>query len=87
MNEKTEMEFQVMLGLIGMIKPLLGVMCIAIIMGCIGNLMASFYYDSRRSGNWKSAWRSDWHFHENDILAACCICGIARSTSLCGTGK
>ena len=34
--------FQVMLGLIGMIKPLLGVMCIAIIMGCIGNLMAIF---------------------------------------------
>lgn len=33
---------QVMLGLIGMIKPLLGVMCIAIIMGCIGNLMAIF---------------------------------------------
>lgn len=31
-----------MLGLIGMIKPLLGVMCIAIIMGCIGNLMAIF---------------------------------------------
>ena len=34
--------FQVMLGLIGMINPLLGVMCIAIIMGCIGNLMAIF---------------------------------------------
>lgn len=34
--------FQVMLGLIGMIKPLLGVMCIAIMMGCIGNLMAIF---------------------------------------------
>lgn len=34
--------FQVMLGLIGMIKPLLGVMCIAIIMGCVGNLMAIF---------------------------------------------
>ena len=31
-----------MLGLIGMIKPLLGVMCIAIIMGCVGNLMAIF---------------------------------------------
>lgn len=32
----------VMLGLIGMIKPLLGMMCIAICMGCIGNLMAIF---------------------------------------------
>lgn len=34
--------FQVMCGLIGMIKPLLGYMIIAIIMGCIGNLMATF---------------------------------------------
>ena len=31
-----------MAGLIGMITPLLGYMCIAIIMGCIGNLMATF---------------------------------------------
>ena len=31
-----------MLGLIGMIKPLLAYMVIAIIMGCIGNLMATF---------------------------------------------
>ena len=34
--------FQVMCGLIGMIRPLLGYMIIAIIMGCIGNLMATF---------------------------------------------
>lgn len=34
--------FQVMRGLIGMVKPLLGVMCIAVIMGCIGNLLATF---------------------------------------------
>lgn len=33
---------QVMLGLIGMIKPLLGIMLIAILMGCVGNLMATF---------------------------------------------
>ena len=31
-----------MAGLIGMIKPLLGYMMIAIVMGCIGNLMATF---------------------------------------------
>lgn len=31
---------QVMLGLIGLIKPMLGIMILAIIMGCIGNLMA-----------------------------------------------
>lgn len=33
---------QVMLGLVGMIKPLLGVMFLAVLMGCIGNLMAIF---------------------------------------------
>lgn len=31
-----------MLGLIGMIKPLLGMMMLAIFMGCVGNLMATF---------------------------------------------
>lgn len=34
--------FAVMAGLIGMIKPLLGFMALAITMGCIGNLMATF---------------------------------------------
>ena len=34
--------FGVMAGLIGMIKPLLGIMLIAILMGCVGNLMATF---------------------------------------------
>lgn len=33
---------KVMLGLIGLVRPLLLVMLIAIIMGCIGNLMAAF---------------------------------------------
>lgn len=33
---------KVMLGLIGLIRPLLLIMLIAIIMGCIGNLMAAF---------------------------------------------
>lgn len=33
---------RVMMGLIGMIKPLLPVMLLAILMGCIGNLMATF---------------------------------------------
>lgn len=32
----------VMLGLIGMVNPLLGIMAIAVFMGCIGNLMATF---------------------------------------------
>lgn len=42
MNTKKRNGIQVMLGLIGMVKPLLAVMAAAIIMGCIGNLMATF---------------------------------------------
>lgn len=34
--------FRVMMGLIGMVKPLLGIMLVAILMGCAGNLMATF---------------------------------------------
>lgn len=41
-SKKRRSGFQVMCGLIGMITPLLGYMLIAIIMGCIGNLMATF---------------------------------------------
>lgn len=41
-EKKSRSGFAVMLGLIGMVKPLLGVMCIAILMGCVGNLMATF---------------------------------------------
>ena len=33
---------QVMAGLIGMVKPLIGFMFLAVLMGCIGNLMATF---------------------------------------------
>ena len=39
-NNKKRNGIQVMLGLIGLIKPMLGIMLLAIIMGCIGNLMA-----------------------------------------------
>lgn len=42
MNSKKRSGFAVMAGLIGMIRPLLGYMVIAIVMGCIGNLMATF---------------------------------------------
>lgn len=41
-SNKRRSGFAVMAGLIGMIKPLLGYMVIAIIMGCVGNLMATF---------------------------------------------
>ena len=33
---------QVMAGLVGMIKPLLPVMLLAVVMGCVGNLTATF---------------------------------------------
>ena len=32
----------VMAGLIGLVKPLIGIMLIAVVMGSIGNLMATF---------------------------------------------
>lgn len=41
-SKKRRSGLAVMMGLIGMIKPLLGYMIIAIVMGCIGNLMATF---------------------------------------------
>ncbi len=42
MNAKKRSGLAVMIGLVGMIRPLLGYMLIAIVMGCIGNLMATF---------------------------------------------
>ncbi|MFW5647124.1 MAG: amino acid ABC transporter ATP-binding/permease protein [Acetivibrio ethanolgignens] len=39
---KKDSGFKIMLGLFGMVKPLLGIMCLAILAGCIGNLMATF---------------------------------------------
>lgn len=39
---KNRSGFAVMAGLIGMIKPMLGIMLLAVLMGCIGNLMATF---------------------------------------------
>lgn len=42
MHSKNRNAIQVMLGLIGMVRPLLAIMLVAVIMGCAGNLMASF---------------------------------------------
>lgn len=39
---KNRSGIRVMAGLIGMIKPLLSKMCLAVLMGCVGNLMATF---------------------------------------------
>lgn len=41
-QKKVRSGLAVMAGLIGMIKPLLGIMLLAILMGCVGNLMATF---------------------------------------------
>lgn len=41
-TKKKRSGFAVMAGLVGMIKPLLGYMLLAILMGCLGNLMATF---------------------------------------------
>ena len=41
-SKKRRTGLAVMAGLIGMIKPLLGYMVIAVAMGCAGNLMATF---------------------------------------------
>ena len=40
--KKNRSGFAVMAGLIRMIKPMLGIMLLAVLMGCIGNLMATF---------------------------------------------
>lgn len=42
MRQKKRNSLQTMLELVGMVKPLLGIMLIAILMGCIGNLVATF---------------------------------------------
>lgn len=42
MKQKKRNGFQTMLELVGMVRPLLGVMLIAILMGCVGNLVATF---------------------------------------------
>ncbi len=42
MHSKNRNAIQVMLGLISMVRPLLAIMLVAVIMGCAGNLMASF---------------------------------------------
>lgn len=41
-TKKNRTSLQVMAGLIGMIKPLLGLMFLAVLMGCAGNLIAAF---------------------------------------------
>ena len=42
MNQRTRSGLKVMAGLIGMVRPLLGFMALAVLMGCLGNLMATF---------------------------------------------
>lgn len=41
-KKKSRSSLQIMAGLIGMVRPLLGLMFLAILMGCVGNLIATF---------------------------------------------
>ena len=41
-TKKRRSGIQIMAGLIGMIRPMLGYMFLAVLMGCVGNLMATF---------------------------------------------
>lgn len=48
--------FEVMLRLIGLVKPLTGYMILAIVMGCMGHLFATFITIIATNGLWKAGW-------------------------------
>lgn len=67
---------KVMLGLIGMIKPLLPVMLVAILMGCIGNLMATFI--TVLGGYGFMAVAGLWEGKLSVIFAWIAVCAVLR---------
>lgn len=67
---------KVMLGLIGMIKPLLPVMLVAILMGCIGNLMATFITVLGGYGFMTAA--GLWEGNLSVIFAWIAVCAVMR---------
>lgn len=67
---------KVMLGLIGMIKPLLPVMLVAILMGCIGNLMATFITVLGGYGFMTTA--GLWEGNLSVIFAWIAVCAVMR---------
>lgn len=67
---------KVMLGLIGMIKPLLPVMLVAILMGCIGNLMAAFITVLGGYGFMAAA--GMWEVKLSVIFAWIMVCAVLR---------
>lgn len=67
---------KVMLGLIGMIKPLLPVMLVAILMGCIGNLMATFITVLGGYGFMTAA--GLWEGNLSVIFAWIMVCAVLR---------
>lgn len=67
---------KVMLGLIGMIKPLLPVMLVAILMGCIGNLMATFI--TVLGGYGFMAVTGLWEGKMSVIFAWIAVCAVLR---------
>ena len=83
MNSKKRSGFAVMAGLIGMIRPLLGYMVIAIVMGCIGNLMATFITVLGGYGFLGVVGAKD---NVSLTLVFTLLMGFARGASLCGAG-
>lgn len=67
---------KVMLGLIGMIKPLLPVMLLAVLMGCIGNLMAAFITVLGGYGFMAAA--GMWEGKLSVIFAWIAVCAVLR---------
>ncbi len=86
MNQRTRSGIKVMAGLIGMIRPLLGFMALAILMGCAGNLMATFitvlggYGLLTAAGAWQ---RKPW----GDLCPDHRLCCSPRDLALRGAGQ
>ena len=82
---KSRSGIQVMAGLIGMIRPLLSKMCLAVLMGCVGNLMATFITVLGAYG--LTTWTDRRIKAFGDIYTPCGIFGTARYPAVCGAGK
>lgn len=86
-NKKQRSGFAVMCGLIGMIKPLLGIMCLAILMGCAGNLMATFLTILGGYALLTVTGVYQWNEAFRDLYAAGLLRGGARNPALRRAGE
>ena len=84
---KSRSGIQVMAGLIGMIRPLLSKMCLAVLMGCVGNLMATFITVLGAYGLTTLLGLTGGLKAFGDIYTPCGIFGTARYPAVCGAGK